>query len=149
MFKEIDDEIFEKYTNLVLYTNKMESLKIVTKGHKQRFINMVLELLKYKGKNLDAQLWIYFTLINFEKQINKSLKAVDEHVALKLEQQIKEIISVNPYNVKYKQMNNENINPNKAENKLKKEKDKEKIIKEKENEADINNNINIVNINND
>ena len=69
MSKDLDEELFDKYSNLVLYTNKMKSLKTVTKGHKQRFINMVLELLKFRGKNLDAQIWIYYTLVYFQKYI--------------------------------------------------------------------------------
>ena len=129
MSKDLDEELFEKYSNLVVYVNKIQTLKTVTKGHKQRFINMVLELLKYRGKNLDAQIWIYYTLIYFQKHINKYIKAVDGPVAIKLEQQIKEIISVNPYNMEFKVINNEKINEINTENKINKEKEKEKIVK--------------------
>ena len=159
MSKDLDEELFDKYSNLVLYANKMKSLKNVTKGHKQRFINMVLELLKFRGKNLDAQIWIYYTLIYFQKNINKYKKAVDGPVALKLEQQIKEIICSNPYNIEYKHpenKNNDNINNNiiNKENKIKDGKSKEKNSKDKniENINDSNNTNNKdvkSNINND
>ena len=119
MSKDLDEELFEKYSNLVIYVNKINALKTVTKGHKQRFINMVLELLKFRGKNLDARIWIYYTLIYFQKHINKFIKAVDGPVAIKLEQQIKEIISINPYNIEYKSVNNEKPNIINPENKPK------------------------------
>ena len=153
MSKDLDEELFDKYSNLVLYSNKMKTLKNVTNGHKQRFINMVLELLKFRGKNLDAQIWIYYTLIYFQSIINKYLKAVDQPVAMKLQQQIKEVINSNPYKIEYKTENkiNETIDKNKTkkENETKKEKSKEKNIKDKENTTDTNNsnknNINIIN----
>ena len=153
MSKDLDEELFDKYSNLVLYSNKMKTLKNVTNGHKQRFINMVLELLKFRGKNLDAQIWIYYTLIYFQSIINKYLKAVDQPVAMKLQQQIKEVINSNPYKIEYKIENkiNETIDKNKTkkENETKKEKSKEKNIKDKENTTDTNNsnknNINIIN----
>jgi len=153
MSKDLDEELFDKYSNLVLYSNKMKTLKNVTNGHKQRFINMVLELLKFRGKNLDAQIWIYYTLIYFQSIINKYLKAVDQPVAMKLQQQIKEVINSNPYKIEYKIENkiNETIDKNKTkkENETKKEKSKEKNIKDKENTIDTNNsnknNINIIN----
>ena len=131
MSKDLDEELFDKYSNLVLYANKLNILKNVTKGHKQRFINMVLELLKFRGKNLDAQIWIYYTLVYYQKYINKYKKTVDTPVALKLEQQIKEIICSNPYNIEFKHIenkNNENLNNNiiKNENKIKNGKSKEK-----------------------
>ena len=145
MSKDLDEELFDKYSNLVLYTNKMKSLKTVTKGHKQRFINMVLELLKFRGKNLDAQIWIYYTLVYFQKYINKFKKAVDSPVALKLEQQIKEIICSNPYNMEYKYTENkinENINNNiiSNENKIKNGKSEEKSNKDKNKENIIDSN---------
>ena len=132
MSKDLDEELFEKYSNLVIYANKIKTLKSITKGHKQRFINMILELLKFRGKNLDAQIWIYYTLSYFQKHINKFIKAVESPVALKLEQQIKEIMIVSPYNIDYTPINNEIINMNIKENKSKKEKEKNK---EKENIA--------------
>ena len=67
MSKDIDEELFDKYSHLILYSNKLKELKNVTKGHKQRFINMVLEVLKFRGKNLDAQIWIYYILVYFQK----------------------------------------------------------------------------------
>ena len=148
MSKDLDEELFEKYSNLVIYANKIKTLKSVTKGHKQRFINMILELLKFRGKNLDAQIWIYYTLIYFQKHINKYIKAVDSPVALKLEQQIKEIMIVNPYKIDYTPINNEIINTNNKDNKSKKEKEKNKekenIIKENTiNTIESNNNINV------
>jgi len=144
MSKDLDEELFEKYSNLVIYVNKINALKTVTKGHKQRFINMVLELLKFRGKNLDAQIWIYYTLIYFQKHINKFIKAVDGPVAIKLEQQIKEIISINPYNIEYKSVNNEKPNIINPENKPKNEKEKENIVKENNNiESDKNNSANV------
>ena len=157
MSKDLDEELFDKYSNLVLYSNKMKTLKNVTKGHKQRFINMVLELLKFRGKNLDAQIWIYYTLIYFQSTINKYLKAVDQPVAMKLQQQIKEVINSNPYKMEYKSenKNNESTDKNKTkkENNIKKEKSKEKVIKDKENTTDTNNsnknNINIINDDNE
>ena len=142
MSKDLDEELFEKYSNLVIYVKKITALKTVTKGHKQRFINMVLELLKFRGKNLDAQIWIYYTLIYFQKYINKYIKAVDGPVAIKLEQQIKEIISINPYNIDYKAINNEKINLVNSDIKSKKE--KEKIIKDN-NTVEPNQKIKIVN----
>ena len=153
MSKDLDEELFDKYSNLVLYSNKMKTIKNVTNGHKQRFINMVLELLKFRGKNLDAQIWIYYTLIYFQSIINKYLKAVDQPVAMKLQQQIKEVINSNPYKIEYKTENksNESIDKNKTkkESDTKKEKSKEKNIKDKENTTDANNtnknNINIIN----
>ena len=147
MSKDLDEELFEKYVNLVIYVKKINSLKSITKGHKQRFINMVLELLKFRGKNLDAQIWIYYTLIYFQKQINKYIKAVDSSVAIKLEQQIKEIVTENPHNINYKPINNEKPNIINSENKSKKEKENEKIVKqsntiesEKINSSNVNNN---------
>jgi hypothetical protein len=100
---------------------------------------MVLELLKFRGKNLDAQIWIYYTLVYYQKYINKYKKTVDTPVALKLEQQIKEIICSNPYNIEFKHIenkNNENLNNNiiKNENKIKNGKSKEKNSKEKNKE---------------
>ena len=35
---------------------------------------MLLELLKFRGKNLEDQIWIYYTLIYFQKHINKFKK---------------------------------------------------------------------------
>ena len=150
MSKDLDEELFDKYSNLVLYSNKMKTLKNVTSGHKQRFINMVLELLKFRGKNLDAQIWIYYTLIYFQSIINKYLKAVDQPVAMKLQQQIKEVINSNPYKIEYKteNKNKESTDKNtiKKENEAKKEKSKEKNIKDKVNTT-ITNNLNKSNIN--
>ena len=65
-------------------------------------------------------------MIYFQKHINKYIKAVDGSVAIKLEQQIKEIVTVNPYNINYKPINNEKLNiinseNNEVENKLFKE----------------------------
>ena len=145
MSKDLDEELFEKYSNLVIYVDKINTLKTVSKGHKQRFINMVLELLKFRGKNLDAQIWIYYTLIYFQKHINKYIKAVDGSVAIKLEQQIKEIVTVNPYNINYKPINNEKLNIINSENKSKKEKENEKIIKENNTIESEKNNITTVN----
>ena len=137
MFKDIDEELFDKYSNLVLYSTKIKSLKILTKGHKQRFINMVLEVLKFKSKNIDAQIWIYYTLAYFQKDINKYKKAVDEPVARKLEQQIKEIISISPYKMEFKEENKNNENIIKCENDNKSKKE----INEKKSEASNNKNI--------
>ena len=137
MFKDIDEELFDKYSNLVLYSTKIKSLKILTKGHKQRFINMVLEVLKFKSKNIDAQIWIYYTLAYFQKDINKYKKAVDEPVAKKLEQQIKEIISISPYKMEFKEENKNNENIIKCENDNKSKKE----INEKKSEASNNKNI--------
>ena len=145
MSKDLDEELFEKYSNLVIYVDKINTLKTVSKGHKQRFINMVLELLKFRGKNLDAQIWIYYTLIYFQKHINKYIKAVDGSVAIKLGQQIKEIVTVNPYNINYKPINNEKLNIINSENKSKKEKENEKIIKENNTIESEKNNITTVN----
>ena len=126
MSKDIDEELFDKYSHLILYSNKLKELKNVTKGHKQRFINMVLEVLKFRGKNLDAQIWIYYILVYFQKHINKYIKAVDEPVAVKLEQQIKEVLCNNPHKIEFKPENNciENSNSN---NKSNKEKEKDDI----------------------
>ena len=66
----LDEKLFEKYTNLVVYVNKINVLKTVSKEQKQKFINMVLELLKFRGKIIDFQIWIYYTLIYFQKHIN-------------------------------------------------------------------------------
>ena len=49
-------------------------LKTDPKKQKKNFFNMLLELLKLRGKNLDEQIWIYYTLIYFQKHINKYKK---------------------------------------------------------------------------
>ena len=149
MPKDLDEELFDKYSNLVLYANKINSLKSVTKGHKQRFINMVLELLKFRGKNMNAQKWIYFTLFYFQKQINKYIKAVDEPVAIKLEQQIKEVVIKKPQEIDYKieNKNTDNINIINKEKVINKE--KEKDSKDNEINLDSYKNKNNLNINNE
>ncbi len=60
--------------------------------------------------------------INLFSETYKYIKAVDDSVGIKLEQQIKEIITVNPYNIEYKLLNNEKLNTINSENKLDKEK---------------------------
>ena len=60
--------------------------------------------------------------INLFSETYKYIKAVDGSVGIKLQQQIKEIITVNPYNIEYKLLNNEKLNTINSENKLDKEK---------------------------
>ena len=48
--------------------------------------------------------------INLFSETYKYIKQVDDSVGIKLEQQIKEIITVNPYNIEYKLLNNEKLN---------------------------------------
>ena len=60
--------------------------------------------------------------INLFSETYKYVKAVDDSVGIKLEQQIKEIITDNPYNIEYKLLNNEKLNTINSENKLDKEK---------------------------
>ena len=60
--------------------------------------------------------------INLFSETYKYIKAVDDSVGIKLEQQIKEIITVNPYNIEYKFLNNEKLNTINSENKLDNEK---------------------------
>ena len=60
--------------------------------------------------------------INLFSETYKYIKAVDDSVGIKLEQQIKEIITVNPYNIEYKLLNNEKLNTINSENKLDKKK---------------------------
>ena len=46
MQKTNPEEFYEKYKNFILYVDKMKSLNNITKGHKQRFINIILIILK-------------------------------------------------------------------------------------------------------
>ena len=80
MQKENTEEFYEKYKKFILYVDKMKSLNNITKGHKQRFINIIIEFLKFKEKDLEMQIWIYYLLINYKKEITKYKKFVDEPV---------------------------------------------------------------------
>lgn len=95
MQKAKSEEFYEKYKKFILYADKMKSLNNITKGHKQRFINIIIEFLKFKEKDLEIQTWIYFLLINYKKEISKYKKFVDEPVVKKLEQLLYEFMSKN------------------------------------------------------
>ena len=109
MIKDNNEDFYEKLEKFVSYHTKMKSLKNITKGHKQRFINMIIEFLKFKGKTPDIQNWIHYILIYYQKEINKYKKFVKEPVAKKLEQLFYEFC----HNISSNQnKTNENINPN-------------------------------------
>ena len=95
MQKANPEEFYEKYKKFILYVDKMKSLNNITKGHKQRFINIIIEFLKYKEKDLEIQIWIYYLLINYKKEITKYKKFVDEPVVKKLEQLLSEFMNKN------------------------------------------------------
>ena len=86
MKKGCTEEFYEKMENFVTYTEKMKNLINITKGHKQRFINMIIEFLKIKEKTPEIQKWINYIIIFNQKEINKYKKVVDEPVFKKLEQ---------------------------------------------------------------
>ena len=95
MQKANPEEFYEKYKKFILYVDKMKSLNNITKGHKQRFINAIIEFLKFKEKDLEIQTWIYYLLINYKKEITKYKKFVDEPVVKKLEQLLSEFMNKN------------------------------------------------------
>ena len=95
MQKANPEEFYEKYKKFILYVDKMKSLNNITKGHKQRFINAIIEFLKFKEKDLEIQIWIYYLLINYKKEITKYKKFVDEPVVKKLEQLLSEFMNKN------------------------------------------------------
>ena len=83
----INKEFYEKVRQFFEYREKILSLKNnITDGHKQRFINILIEILKFKGKTMQMKNWTNFVLIFSKKEINKSKKVVDEPVQKKLEQ---------------------------------------------------------------
>ena len=109
MLKDNNEDFYEKMEKFVSYNTKMKSLKNITKGHKQRFINMIIEFLKFKGKTPEIQKWINYILIYHQKEINKYKKFVEEPVAKKLEQLFYEFCN----NILTNQnKSNENINQN-------------------------------------
>ena len=92
------EEFYEKMENFVIYTEKMKTLKNITKGHKQRFINMVIEFLKLKEKTPEIQKWINYIILYHQKEINKYKKYADEPVLKKLEQLFFEFFTNNNNN---------------------------------------------------
>ena len=90
MQKSSAEEFYDKMQNFFSYIEKMKALKNITKGHKQRFINMVIEFLKFKEKTPEIYLWICYIIEYNLKEINKYKKFVDEPVAKKLEQLLDE-----------------------------------------------------------
>ena len=90
-----NEEFLEKMNNFIKYTEKMKSSKNITKGHKQRFINMVIELLKIKRKNSEIKKWINYILSYYQKEINIYKKCVEEPVVKKLEQLFYEFFFIN------------------------------------------------------
>ena len=86
MQKSSAEEFFDKMEKFFTYNEKMKSLKNITKGHKQRFINMIIEFLKFKEKTPEIHLWIFYIIEYNIKEINKYKKFVEEPVAKKLEQ---------------------------------------------------------------
>ena len=140
-----NEEFFEKMDNFIKYTEKIKTSKNITKGHKQRFINMVIELLKIKGKNQEIKKWINYILKYYQKEINKYKKSVEEPVVKKLEQLFHEFffINENKQNEKYhlnnstlsqKELNHQNNKPNYFNNNnkndtIKRNKDKKDLNK--------------------
>ena len=146
--KGSNEEFYEKMENFIIYTEKIRSLKKITKGHKQRFINMVIELLKIKGKSSDLKNWINYILSFYHKEIQKYKKCVEEPVVKKLEQLLYEFFfNENKQNEKYHSNNTvlsqnvpnilSNINNNKNE-----------VIKKNKDKKDLNKSLNNYNFNN-
>ena len=98
MIKDNTEEFYEKFKNFVSYTEKMKELKNLTKGHKQRFINMIIEFLKFKEKTFQIQMWISYIISFYQKEINKYKKFADEPVMKKLDQLLNEFFLKNKVN---------------------------------------------------
>ena len=120
--KESSEEFFEKYSNFISYVDRIKTSNNITKGHKQRFINIVIEFLKFKEKDVYIKLFIYYLLYSYKKEINKYKKCVDEPVAKKLEQLMSEFYSPSNINNLIDMLSIQNIanmfNNNKNKNNL-------------------------------
>ena len=99
--QKINKEFYEKMREFFEYRERIVSQKgDITNGHRQRFINILIEILKFKGKTFEMKNWTNFILIYSDKEINQSKKVADEKVQKKLEQLFQEF-SNNLFNNKY------------------------------------------------
>ena len=139
MIKNNTEEFYEKFTHFIEYAEKMK--KNATKGHKLRFINVIIEFLKIKEKTPQMLIWLYYLLILYQKEINKYKKFVDISVAKKLDQLLCIFFLDNKYddlvsnskkitNKENIDLSNENkiINDNDITQKLKQDKKEEKLV---------------------
>ena len=84
--QKINKEFYEKMREFFEYRERIVSQKgDITNGHRQRFINILIEILKFKGKTFEMKNWTNFILIYSDKEINQSKKVADEKVQKKLE----------------------------------------------------------------
>ena len=111
MIKNNNEEFYEKFTNFVLYAEKIK--KNATKGHKIRFINVVIEFLKIKEKTPQMSIWLYYLLTFYQKEINKYKKSAGESVAKKLDQLTCMFFLDNKYEDFIKKKNNNDKNADK------------------------------------